>query len=585
MTWRIDIIQRMLTRVIPYLPQRFRQGRMLYVFLFVVFIVGVLLLYTAITPYPNERGLYLTLAVSLIGLIVRVNQRRLSLIWAVHLGTSAGALMLVWMIGASGGIFSPQFAWLLVLPLTPFYVIGHRAGLFWFAVVLAIQLGMGLLSYLQWLPIDALGELYALSSYITISMATVVLVVVPIIYERMHQAALAQIWADQQELERRREALERASQARSQFIAAVSHELRTPMNAILGFNALLLSRVQDQPAAVKVLRHTRQSADHLMTVINDILDYSQLKTGHLVVQPEVFALRETVVHAFELFTPRVNRATLDYRIELDPALPRWVHSDRHRLMQILVNLLGNAIKFTPTGSVVLHVQWQNPGVLFVVQDTGIGIPKEQHARIFHRFTQADADIQSRYGGNGLGLAISQKLVHLLGGDIGFESAPGIGSRFWFCLPLQASDPPDRAPAGGENARLPMQTAATAWHFLLVDDHRVNRLLVRQVLQDAWPHAVILEASNGQQCLELLAQQKVDLVVMDMVMPVMNGIEATRRLRQNPAWQRLPMLGLTANGNPVDLAAFKAAGLDEVMLKPFELDRLCAAVEQLLLQRQ
>ena len=577
------LLQDLLGAVIARMPARFRQGRMTYAFLFVMLMVCVLMVYAVITPYQNARGHYIAMSAFLVLLTVLVN-RGMSLSWAVHLGTAAGAAMLAYLIWGAGGVFSPRLAWLLLLPLTPFYMVGRRAGWFWFAAVLLIQAGMALLGALQLAPRFELHHSHVLSSYMTFGMVTVVLIIVPMIYDRMHVDALRKSRAYQRELELKREELEQTLQMREQFIATVSHELRTPMNAILGFNALLLSRVQDRPEALKVLQHTRQSADHLMTVINDILDYSQLQAGKLVIQREVFELREVVTHAFELFLPKVGSMDIAYRIELDPELPQWVHSDRHRLMQVLVNLLGNALKFTHQGSVVLRVQWQAPGAMFSVQDTGIGIAPEQHGRIFRRFGQADEDIQSRYGGNGLGLSISQQLVHLLGGDIGFDSAPGQGSRFWFNLPLQACPEPSRRSAA-EQAPAPMQTADMAWRLLVADDHPINRLLVKKVLQNAWPQAEILEAVDGHQCLALLAQGPVDLVLMDMVMPVMDGIEATRQLRQNPASRPLPVLGLTANVNPVDLEAFRASGVDAVMLKPFEPAQLCARVEQMLLKRR
>ncbi len=570
----------LLAHIIVRLPQRFQMGKMPYAFLFVALVIGVLLVYTVITPYHDSRLQYLAMSAFLALLVLLVN-RGMSLQWGVHLGTAAGALMLGWAIWSTGGIFSPRCAWLLILPLTPFYMISRLAGLFWFGVIVTIQAGLALASAAQWVPVFELNLIHALSSYVTFSMVTAVLIIVPMIYDRMHIAALRKSRDYQRELEARRQELEHTLQMREHFIATVSHELRTPMNAILGFNALLLSRVQDKPEALKVLKHTRQSADHLMTVINDILDYSQLQTGSLVVQPEVFELREVVTHAFELFQPKVRSMTIDYRIELDPALPQWVHSDRHRIMQVLVNLLGNALKFTHQGAVTLRVQWQSPGVLFSVQDTGIGIQAEQHARIFRRFAQADSEIQARYGGNGLGLAISQRLVELLGGVIGFESAPGQGSRFWFQLPLQASAAPARR-ADGDTDPHPLQTRATPWRLLVVDDHPVNRLLVKRVLQNSWPQAEILEAANGQQCLDRLAQGPVDLVLMDMVMPVMDGIEATRRIRAEAAWQHLPVLGLTANVNPVDLQEFREAGLNEVLLKPLEPSPLSLKVEHWLL---
>jgi CheY-like chemotaxis protein len=316
------------------------------------------------------------------------------------------------------------------------------------------------------------------------------------------------------------------------------------------------------------------------TAINDILDYSQLQSGQLVIQPQTFELRHIAEHAFELFKPRVQSMDLDYRLDLDPALPVWVSTDRHRLMQVLVNLLGNALKFTHQGSVVLDVRWTDPGVEFSVQDTGIGIAKERQEQIFKRFTQAENDTQTLYGGNGLGLAISQKLAQLLGGEIGFESEPGQGSRFWLRLPLTSAMAPAKS---SEQHQHLLQSVDRAWTFLVADDHPVNRLLLKQVLQNAWPHSIVLEAVDGQKTLDILGQHAVDLVFMDMVMPVMDGIDATRLIRQDPAGRisHVPILGLTANVNPLDLERFKSAGLSGVMLKPFEPAQLCERIEQLL----
>ena len=570
------------SRVVAYLPSRFRAGRLPYAFFFVLLMIGVLLGYSFYPALPVFRWVYLTMVVFLVGLLTAF-QKGLPLPLAVHLGTLTATVLLICVGWFTGGIYSLNIAWLMILPLTPLYMIGWRAGVLWYVAMLGVVLVIGLGSYLQWVPVYALHRAKEWQAYTTYSILTVVMIVVPMIYDRMYVNALRIIRAYQRELETKRLELEHTLRMREHFIGIVSHELRTPMNAILGFNALLLSRVQDRPEALKVLQHTRRAADHLMTVIGDILDYSQLQAGQLTVQRETIVLREVVMHAFELFLPRVRSKTLDYRIEQDEALPVWVNTDRHRLMQVLVNLLGNALKFTHQGSVVLRVQWENPGVLFSVQDTGIGIPKDQQDRIFRRFGQADANIQARYGGNGLGLAISRQLVELLGGEMGFESVSGQGSRFWFRLPLQACDAPDR-PVPAELLPAPMHTAAVAWRFLVVDDHPINRLLVKQVLQNAWPKAQVLDAVNGQQALDRLAQSSVDLVLMDMVMPVMDGIEATRRLRQNDAWRPLPVMGLTANVNPVDLETFRQAGLNTVMLKPFEPAQLCNRVEQLLLQR-
>jgi signal transduction histidine kinase len=567
---------------ISRLPVFFRDGKMPYIFFFVILVVTILLMYSAISPYEYATPMFLSMS-GLLLLLLLLLQRGMPLTWMVHIGTSAGAVLLLYAVWVTGGIFSPRIAWLMILPLTPFYVIGRKAGTVWLFVVLVLQAVMALLNAQDLLPPFQLGLQHALTSWLTFTVVTGVLIIVPLIYNRLYQEALRKSLYNQQDLEAKRHELEHTFKMREHFVATVSHELRTPMNAILGFNALLLSQLEGKPQARKVLLHTQQSADHLMTVINDILDYSQLQAGNLVIHPETFRLRQPVEHAFELFWPRVKSMDIAYRIEMDDDLPVWVHTDRHRLMQVLVNFLGNALKFTHQGSVVLRIQWQNPGVVFSVKDTGIGISKDRQAQIFNRFTQAEGDTQALYGGNGLGLAISRKLVQLLGGEIGFESEPGQGSLFWLSLPLVAEAPPTQK---GIRARAELQTADMPWRFLVADDHSVNRLLVQQVLENAWPQCQIVAVSNGQEALDALRHQAFDLVVMDMVMPVMDGIVATQKLRDEwptPANQ-VPVLGLTANVNPGDLTAFKTSGLSDVMLKPFDPAQLCMRVEQLLLRR-
>ena len=575
----IASIRQKLPALVARLPVRYQQGKMPYVFFFVIMVITVLLTYAWVSPYPYAVVSFSSLALCLAVLLVLVNQG-FPLNQAVHFGTGLGALILFYSVWATGGVHSPRLAWLLILPLTPFYVIDRRAGIFWLIAVMALQSLMVMANHLGWVPAFETGMAHAPSSFLTYSLVTCVLMVVPLMYDHMYRQALEESRNHQRELELKQEELEHTALMREHFIATVSHELRTPMNAILGFNALLLSRVQDKPEALNVLNHTRQSADHLMNVINDILDYSQLQAGELVIQSETFELRLVAEHAFELFKPRVESMELNYRLELDPALPIWVRTDRHRLMQVLVNLLGNALKFTHQGSVVLRVDAVDSGVTFSVQDTGIGIAKERQEQIFKRFTQAENDTQTLYGGNGLGLAISQKVAQLLGGEIGFESEPGHGSRFWLHLPLTAAAAPLKS---SEKQQHLLQSADRAWTFLVADDHPVNRLLLKQVLQNAWPHSVVLEAVDGQKTLDVLREHSVDMVFMDMVMPVMDGIDATRLIRQEPLARisQVPVLGLTANVNPLDLERFKAAGLNDVMLKPFEPAQMFERIEQLL----
>ncbi len=487
---------------------------------------------------------------------------------------------LAYAVWGTGGIFSPYLAWLSAVPVVAFFLVGRRQGLWWAGAVCVFVAAAAYATANAWMdPRFSLDVAFAYRAFVTNLVVPLTLILAPLLYDNLYKRSLLTSKERTQALELKKQELLRASEVREHFIATVSHELRTPMNAILGFNAMLLSRVQDRPEALRILNHTRQSADHLLTVINDVLDHSQLQAGQLSVHKETFALRDTVQSAFGLFQMRVQSMRIDYNCIIDADVPVWVKTDRHRLMQVLVNLLGNAIKFTHQGHVHLRVRAHDNGVRFLVEDTGIGIAREQRAHIFERFSQANASIQNRYGGNGLGLSISQRLVQLLGGEIGFDSEPGGGAVFWFDLPLREVAAPSAGPVA---AGVVHASADRALRFLVVDDHPMNRLLIRQILRNTWKNAVLVEADNGLKALKALKTQAFDVVLMDMVMPGMDGIEATLQLRMalpEPAC-RTPVLGLTANVNPQDLQRFQAAGVNAVLLKPFDQDQLCQNVETL-----
>ena len=538
---------------------------------------------TAVTsPLPMLQLLMVVTALIWGGLLL-LHYRGLSLPLVLQISSVLAATEVSLQCLMIGGLYSSVMNWLGVIVVANYFVAGRLMGACWFAVVLV-------LIFLQW-QLQPSGDFgvwlgthadQSASSFMDYSFICICLVVVFLFFDQRHRLTMTELNARRSALEESQKELEHTLQMREHFIASVSHELRTPMNAILGLNAFLLSAVSNKPRATQVLEHTRQSASHLMTVINDVLDYSQFKSGQLRADLATMPLRQVLQTAFDLFKPRIDELPVRYLCTIADDVPDWVVSDRHRLTQVLVNLLGNAIKFTHQGEVVLEVRVVDEGVKFSVKDTGIGIPATQQARLFERFHQADASIQRRYGGSGLGLTISQRLVQLLGGHMGFHSESGHGSVFWFWLPLRAVDPPAPLLRSPTQA---LRSTAHGWHFLVVDDLAVNRLLLRHILQATWPKASITEASSGEQAIERLKQQPFDLVLMDMVMPGMDGIETTRALHalvKTTDKAAPPVLGLTANVNPDDLKRFQDAGLQGILLKPFERDALVVRIDALLL---
>ena len=566
---------------VALLPASFRSDKMPFVFLCMMMLVVVSLTFSLFNPYRHGSTMQVGFALLILGLL-----------WLMHRGVALNTVLglmcflsVAYLFNAarvSGGVFSLRLVWLMLVPVMAYYVMGPAHGLLWLLVSWLTTLT---LAWMTWsgtgieLPVS--GDQQDFYAFASIAINCLTLMVVPLVYDRQHRRNLAESQTRQNELEQTRLDLEHTQALREHFIAAVSHELRTPMNAILGFNSLLMSRTSDKPRAQQLLEHTRQSADHLMTVINDVLDYSQFLSGRLNAQQEVFNLHATIGHAFDLFAPKVQSMSIAYQLEVAPGVPTWVSGDRHRLMQILVNLLGNALKFTGQGHVRLHVVVHPEGLMFAVHDTGIGIASEDQTNLFGRFAQASQDIQRQYGGNGLGLAISHGLVQLLGGHMGFESELGRGSRFWFTLPLRASSAPEHISSSDK----PLVQADKAWRFLVVDDHRLNRLLVTQVLKNAWHQCTVVEAGDGLQALQALQTQDFDLVFMDLVMPELNGADTTQALRAMPRPRgNTPVMGLTADVSPVDLANFRAAGINALLLKPFDPQQLVRESQALLLAR-
>jgi len=395
------------------------------------------------------------------------------------------------------------------------------------------------------------------------------------------------------ELTRAKEQAEAGTRAKSEFLANMSHEIRTPMNGIIGMAEILKHTHLDNEQLTH-LEAIEVSANSLLSLINDVLDFSKIEAGKLDFEIIVFDLRKVLTDVERILSTKANEKGLEFRVICDDNVPSSLKGDPHRLKQIVLNLASNAIKFTAKGYVEVHIKYDKPKpnhhlLRFEVSDTGIGVSKDGRKSLFKEFSQVDASTTRKYGGTGLGLSISKKLVQMMNGKIGMESKFGKGSTFWFTAELGKIDADVKATTVIQQEKLDLISRIDKdLSVLLVEDNKINQKIAVYNLTQAGYKVELAE--NGHEAVIKFKNGKFDLILMDVLMPVMNGFRATQKIRAIEQYRtrknkdyvhHVPVIALTANAMKGDREACLAAGMDGYISKPFKQKELAELLHNLL----
>ncbi|MEQ9499809.1 MAG: ATP-binding protein [Deltaproteobacteria bacterium] len=544
----------------PHLRVRARLVQMLFV------LASLGLIIAGIARFADSGQLLISHVVPLTTFVVGATLLRLTKrLWVAAVAVlAAGHLALVFNAFELGGMVV-VFTWDTVLLAGAVYILGPKAG--WGVAIVSVltAIPMAVARDAGWIA-NPLVETSQLEMAIMATNQLVVMTIFAGFYFRENRQLA-------ERLEAARQVAEASNQAKSVFLATMSHEIRTPMNGVLA-SADLLRRgeLHEEERALAEMVFT--SGEALLSILNDILDFSKLEAGEVDLERAPFSLQDCVQSSVDLLRARAQDKGVELKLEVAASAPKYVVGDGARLRQVLLNLIGNAVKFTERGHVRVSVAPQDGRIELAVEDTGVGIAAEQLERLFIPFSQANASVHRTYGGTGLGLAISQHLVRAMGGRIEVKSTPGRGSRFSFVLPLKTASvrPLSDTAAGPDDGALPQLDGIV----LVVDDNPTNRKVAEKMLQHLGCRTKTVDC--GEDAITTVQNETVSLVLMDRLMPGLDGPETTERIRalEGDAGQT-PIIGLTASAFAEEVAMCEAAGMQEVVAKPVTLRALREAV--------
>ena len=509
-----------------------------------------------------------------LALLLILQQRgvRLSvLISALQIVTIGQAFWMTWL---TGGIYSATISWLALSPLPGLLAYSQRARIAGLVTAWGLILALYIYALMggevqMQVPPQELINWHLMIAIVIFGMQMAMFWRTSIVRKQR----LERLQQYSRNLRHVHLQLKQTQAQKDRFVTTVSHELRTPMNAIMGLADLIQHDKRLSEDLLEKVSYIQKSGEHLLTIINDLLDHAQMEAGRLQVVKTPINLRKTIQTSFQLLKRRAESKPLAYTLHMDAALPEWVLGDSHRLTQILVNLLGNAIKFSAQGSVQLCCTFEQategegpePFIRIEVRDTGMGIPKAHQHLLFQNFSQTDPTIAQRFGGNGLGLSITKGLVTAMGGHISFESEEGLGTRFIVDLPCEIAPAPTPI-----NLPLVEEKQDKVIRILIADDNQLNRQIASLQMRQNLPNAVVEEAVNGLEAFMKVRDGRFDVVLMDLLMPEMGGLDSCIKIRKElPEPQcSTPIIALTANTDRDELNRCLEHGMNECMLKPF-----------------
>ena len=467
-----------------------------------------------------------------------------------------------------------EVAWLALVALFAIPILGLWVGGMWSLLALVVAAGGAQFAGLA--AVDSMGDSTAVPVLLVVIGMTWTFVASGLRTDRDIRKVIETRKRSEQEARA-------ANRAKSDFLANVSHEIRTPMNGVVGM-ADLLMRSDLEPADRQKVEVINASAETLLALVDEILDLSKIEAGKLSLYPVDFTLRDLVSKVALLLRPQVSAKGLELIVDVDADIPDRLHGDPVRLRQILLNLMGNAVKFTHQGHVALRITREEPrqgtvALYVAVSDTGIGIGDRARAQLFTPFGQADSSSTRNFSGTGLGLVISKRLVELMGGTIDFDSRRGMGSTFWFRVALEPAHQLASDPSGVALSAEDIKPLGEACCVLVVEDNPVNRLIAEKHLEVLGYDVIGVE--GGAQALEEFAARDFDAVLMDCQMPGMDGYETTRRLRklEESARRKTPIIAVTAHAMEGERERCAAAGMDDYLAKPFRSEELAGILER------